>query len=850
MPVMTFDHDLADQMVDKAIQMVAEIKFNGIPDQAVQALQLGRCDICSAFSDCLVRQISETLGQLDRTVKAVYQYDAEATTLRPGSATRVEAAHPCAINLVVWVDRRSAALTALTATLENALVDSRRRVQCLNASAACSMLDIQTVQDEDIQERRGLGLIATSKFIRSTPVWLREESPAGKEGGLTQVGAPILLSAFNAEIAPESALFQQALAIEALPQENRQAYEHRLREIKVALIRRLISDQLAYINIAREWFTIEDLIDIYQRKIGYGRIGGKAAGMVLANRILQSILEEPTRSLVKTPDSYFLGSDVLYLFMAMNGLMHWNDQKYKAEDQIRAEYPKIRAEFTAGIFPPEIIGELDSMLAAIGRQPVIVRSSSLLEDNFGTSFAGKYETIFLPNQRTPEENLQALTRAIAQIYASTLRPDVLLYRRNKGLQDYDERMAILIQAVQGETYGRYFFPLGAGVAFSRNLYRWAPQIRKEDGFVRLVWGLGTRAMERVGNDYPHLVALSHPTLQPDDTPEAIRYYSQRLVDLIDLAENRVNTLPVHQVIQPDYPALRSVMQIEEEGYYATPHARILTGDVPRLAITYDDFLRRTDFAQNMTRILKVLEAQYRSPVDLEFTVKMAGGPPGKPHVQINLLQCRPQSFLSENPVPPYPLNPDPERVVFATRFMVPHGHVPGIRWVIFISPEAYFALPDQAARNELRGALAALNTCLDEKSFICVGPGRWGTVNPDLGVFVSYSDIDRAAALVELSGNGVGPAPEPSLGTHFFQDLMEANIFPLAVCLDHAGATFNRRFFYDIRNAAADYIPPGKAVPACLRLIAVNDFLPGHHLELVMDDERSQALAYLLPDEG
>ena len=157
------------------------------------------------------------------------------------------------------------------------------------------------------------------------------------------------------------------------------------------------------------------------------------------------------------------------------------------------------------------------MLATIGPYPVIVRSSSQLEDNFGTSFAGKYDSHFCPNQGTPEENLQALIRAIALTFASTFKPDALLYRRSRGLQDYDERMAILFQVVQGERFGRYFLPQGAGVAFSRNLYRWSPQIRREDGFARLVWGLGTRAVERVGNDYPRPVALSHPTLQPDDS---------------------------------------------------------------------------------------------------------------------------------------------------------------------------------------------------------------------------------------------------------------------------------------------------------------------------------------------
>lgn len=851
MPVMTFNRDLADQMVDQATRMVAEIKFNGNPDQALQALQSGRCDICGTFSECLVNQIGGYLGQLDRTVKAVYQVDAEITSLRPGLQTPTDTIHPSGINLVAWVGRKSAALTALTATLENALSESRKRVQCKDARAACSILDIQMAQDQDILERRGPGLLVSSKFIRSTRVWGRDEAPELKmddQFNGTAGESPILTSSFNPEFSPESALFEQALAIEALPQAERQSYEHRLKEIKVALIRRLISDQLAYINIAREWFSVADLIEIYHRKIGYGRIGGKAAGMVLAYRILQEMLDESTRAMIRVPDSFFLGSDVLYLFMAMNGLMHWNNQKYKSEDQIREEYPKIREEFTAGEFPPEIMAELSAMLDQIGRQPVIVRSSSLLEDNFGTSFAGKYESVFLPNQGTPEENLRVMTRSIAQIYSSTVRPDALLYRRTKGLQDYDERMAILVQTVQGEAYGRYFFPMGAGVAFSRNLYRWAPQIRKEDGFVRLVWGLGTRAMERLGNDYPRMVALSHPTLQPDDTPEAIHYYSQRNIDLIDLEENQVKSIPVHEIIRPDYPSLRYLAQIEEDGYYTTPHARVMSSEIPRLAITFDEFLRRTPFAPTMTRMLKVLEEHYRSPIDLEFTVKMVEGAPAKPKIQISLLQCRPQSFLNENAVPAVLKNHDPDQVVFSTHFMVPQGYISDIRWVLFISPEAYFAIPTQAARNELRSQIAHLNATLGEKKFICVGPGRWGTVNPDLGVFVSYSDINNSAALVELSGKGVGPAPDPSLGTHFFQDLMEANIFPLAVCLDHAGATFNRDFFYQTENAAGAYLPANKPLPDCLRLIEVSAYRKSQHLELVMDDEQGQAIAYLVPD--
>ncbi len=250
---------------------------------------------------------------------------------------------------------------------------------------------------------------------------------------------------------------------------------------------------------------------------------------------------------------YFIGSDVFYTFMAINNLVHWNDQKYKSEAEMRADYPQIARDYEASEFPLDFLGDLSNLLERVGRRPLIVRSSSLLEDNFGTSFAGKYESVFCPNQGSHAANLRAITHAIIRVYASTLNPTALLYRRSKGLQDYDERMAILIQVVEGETFRNYYLPNAAGVAFSRNLYRWAPQIWREDGFARLVWGLGTRAVDRVGNDYPRLIALSHPLLRPSTDPTSIRRYSQLYVDLINLEKNEFQTLPIHEVLDSSYP---------------------------------------------------------------------------------------------------------------------------------------------------------------------------------------------------------------------------------------------------------------------------------------------------------
>ena len=484
------------------------------------------------------------------------------------------------------------------------------------------------------------------------------------------------------------------------------------------------------------------------------------------------------------------------------------------------------------------------MLAQVGSSPLIVRSSSQLEDNFGTSFAGKYNSYFCPNQGTPHENLKALTGAIKHTYASTLKPEALLYRRSKGLQDYDERMAVLIQVAQGEKFGKYFLPHGAGVAFSRNIYRWAPQIRREDGFMRLVWGLGTRAVERVGNEYPRLVALSHPTLQPDGSCQSIRHYSQRCVDLIDLQENELKTLPIQEVLKPGYKPLRYITQLEQDGYFVIPRSRVKATDIPKLAITFEALLSRTNFPELISRLLRKLEEHYHEAVDVEFAVEIVDNYAQPAELKLSLLQCRPQSYLLDTPDVHLPAEIPSENVVFTTRFIVPRGHLKDVHYVVFVSPQAYFALPTAQARTQVGRTIGRLNEVLKGIQFICVGPGRWGTTNSDLGIFVSYADIFNASALVELSGQGIGPAPEPSLGTHFFLDLMEANLYPLAICLDQPGNVFNQAFFYDAPNVIGDWIDVSEQMADCVRVIDARAFREGYHLELVMDDEAGKAVAF------
>jgi hypothetical protein len=655
-----------------------------------------------------------------------------------------------------------------------------------------------------------------------------------------------LMLNLNPELIPIDMVFAQARMIVELPKKERARYEARLLECKVVLIRQLISDQLRYINIAKKWLKISDLEEIRRRKISSGRIGGKAAGMLLASRILYERADEDLRACLKKPDSYFLGSDLMYTFMSSNNLDRWNEQKYKDEEEMRADYPAIVNDYETSDFPQDIKDSMLNLLDEVGKKPLIVRSSSLLEDNFGTSFAGKYISVFLPNQGSREENLKELIRGVARVYASTLDPNALMYRRSRGLLDYDERMGILIQVVEGDTFGDYYMPHGAGVAFSRNLFRWTPQIRREDGFIRLVWGLGTRAVDRVGNDYPRLIALSHPSLRPNTDPKRIKLYSQRYVDVIDLKKNTLSTMPVHEVLNSNYRPLRYIAQLDHGGDLLPIRSSLIDGDPEQLVINFDELIKRTSFADNMRDILEILETGYQMPVDMEFTVEIVEDKEtGRPDVHITILQCRPQAYMSITGNEPLPRELEKEDIVFSTDFVVPQGVINKVDYVIFVPPEGYFRLNSLLERSELSLAIGRLNAAMTNENFICVGPGRWGSSNTDLGVPIGYGDIYRTKALVELAGKDIGPEPEPSLGTHFFQDLMEGNIYPLAIQLDDDTTIYNHDFFYNTPNHICEWLDVKGTLESSLRLIRVADYKPNHTIRIVMNDEEKQAIAYL-----
>jgi len=662
-----------------------------------------------------------------------------------------------------------------------------------------------------------------------------------------QPGEEIILT-FNPELAPWDMLFAQAEEYEKLPPEKKARIQHHLRQIIVVLTRGMISDQLGFVGVAREHLDIFDLKEIYERRLGRGKIGGKAAGMMLAYKILQE--EDPAdllpiRQYITIPDSYFVGADVFYDFVAHNQLYPYFNQKYKSREQIEADYPETYEQFVSGQFPGDVVAELAVLVERLGHNPLIVRSSSLLEDNFGHAFAGKYDSFFCPNQGSPGENLTALLDAIRRVYASTLNPNALFYRQQVKLVDYDERMAVLIQRVEGSRHGRYFFPTVAGVAFGRNPFRWSRQIRREDGFLRIVCGLGTRAVDRVANDYPRMVALSHPHLRPEITAAEIKKYSQHFLDVIDLEDNARKTLSVAEVLDSDYPAIELLASTDEGDYVKSISFLGAPIDPHKLVLTFERLLKEKAFVVLMKAILGKLERAYGCPVDVEFTLEITPAAPSRPRFIIHLLQCRPLSSRKDEPAYQIPQYVPEEDVILTSTRLVPEGIVSRVEYVVYVDPVRYAQVPDRATKYESGRIVGRLNKKLAGHRYILVGPGRWGSANIDLGVKVSYADIYNAAMLVEIAFAGTDGMPEVSYGTHFFQDLVETNIYPLSLHPDEEGTVLNRAFFENTPNVLSAFLPDDAPYAEYVKVIDVKAVTGGRFLEVIMNAEEEKAIGYV-----
>lgn len=356
--------------------------------------------------------------------------------------------------------------------------------------------------------------------------------------------------------------------------------------------------------------------------------------------------------------------------------------------------------------------------------------------------------------------------------------------------------------------------------------------------MRLVMGLGTRAVDRVASDYPRMVALGLPTLRPEGSPAEIMRNSQRTVDAINLEKNRLESVPLEEILRSgeQIPMLDRIVSIAREDGLYPPTGATVRAEPEDLFITFDKLLSGTSFAEAVRRMLVRLEEVYGTPVDVEFA---------SDGQYFYLLQCRALAFGEITGIVKVPEDVADQDRIFSACQYVRTALVGNIEYVVYVNSHVYDRVETLDERIEIGRVVGRLNQALADKRFILVGPGRWGSNDIQLGVRVGYADINHTRMLVEVARDKSGYIPEVSFGTHFFQDLVEAGIAYLPLYPDDPRNHFNDDFFQHSPNVLPEILPADAAYGRFVRVMHVPSYANGRLLHVAMDGETDRALAYL-----
>ena len=590
------------------------------------------------------------------------------------------------------------------------------------------------------------------------------------------------------------------------------------RLLKENIMRCLLGNEPTRFALCQKYFTMKDLMDIKNREIGTGCIGGKAAGMLLARNILRDEAPELYSTCIEPHDSYYIGADLFYTYGVQNGLWSSRIRMIEASDYLE-QSKTIRELLLNGTFMPSIKEQFISMLEYFGQSPIIVRSSSILEDGFGNAFAGKYESVFCPNQGSLKERYEVFERAVKQVYASTVNPDAIMYRAERHLLDRDEQMALLVMRVCGDVHGDYYYPHIAGVGHSKNLYLNKQNSSSENkGMLRLVFGMGTRAVDREADDYARLLNMDAPTAPPMVAYGDEYKYSQHKMDVINLKSNEFETINVAGIDKRDIKADPSLfMELDYPTAARLREMGLSAADAPDI-LNFRKLLGKTDFTSVMTEAMRILEEKYNYPVDIEYACNFDE----EGNYRVNLLQCRP---LQTRGIGAAGVMPKVQQLYFRTEgnFMGGNVCLP-VRYAVMVRVEPYLALPEQR-KYQVARKLGELNSLLRDEHTILLGPGRWGTTTPSLGVPVHFMEINRFDCIAELAYSSHGLRPELSYGSHFFQDLVEAGTFYVALYPGEEGCVLDEALFEECENVYSKLIrlEPGDAMSEVIRVFDLGE---------------------------
>ncbi len=497
-------------------------------------------------------------------------------------------------------------------------------------------------------------------------------------------------------------------------------------------------------------------------RLGNGSIGGKARGLAFLDSMIKrnNLLDKFPNVLISIPRTLVFSTELFDEFMETNdlykvALSDWSDEK-------------ILDHFVSASLPERVIENLKAFIRVV-RKPIAIRSSSLLEDSHYQPFAGIYATYMIPNlPNDPQQMIKLLSIAIKSVYASVYFHAPKAYMTATSSVIDEEKMSIVFQEITGSPHKNYFFPTFSGVARSINFYPIEPE-KPEDGIVNVAVGLGKQIVEggqslRFSPKYPHkILQLSSPDQALKETQKEFYVLDLDPKSFRASTNDAVNfkTFQIREV-DSDWgiDKLLSVYDFENN------IIREGSGLSGKKLVTFSNILKHNTFplAQILSDILTIGEKEMSAPVEIEFAVnlnKQASDP-----AIFNILQIRPivapKEFVSKD------LSTiNKEDTIICSRSALGNGRISDLHDFVFVKPQSFKAAKSPQIAERIR----AINKGLieEDRYYILVGPGRWGSSDSWLGIPVKWSSISNARIIVESSLENY--RIDPSQGTHFFQNL-------------------------------------------------------------------------------
>lgn len=569
-------------------------------------------------------------------------------------------------------------------------------------------------------------------------------------------------------------------------------------------------------EMIREHFKPEDYFYVRDHMIGTGMIGGKACGMLLARKIIENTRPD-LYDVMEPHDSWFIGSDVYYSYIVENGF--WD---LRVRQRTEEEYFSLAETFSQKLLSGRFSGNMEKrfsfLLEYYGQDPIIVRSSSILEDGFGNAFAGKYESVFCANTGTLEERLHEFENAIRRVYASSMSLSALDYRKRRNLAGRDEQMALLVQRVSGSHYDQYYMPCAAGVGYSYSPYRFLKSLDPEAGMLRLVMGLGTCAVDRTEGSYPRLVNLDRPEATTATTIAEKHEFSQRKLEVVNKEKKGLEQISL-DAIEDKLPGFLGNVLLEHD-YEVEQRLRELGRNQSVRFISCKGLVSNRRMMEQLKEMMQVIQKAYRQPVDIEFTLNLDR----TGEYMINLLQCRPLQVFMDTGEVFIPDTLPPERILMSLKgaSMGLSREVP-LDLIVYVDPIAYYNLPYNE-KNSVAKAVGSFNWKYrgSGKHMMLIVPGRIGTSSQELGVPTTFADISEFEVICEVAESGAGYNPELSYGSHIFQDLVEAQILYTAVFEGKQTKEYHPEKLIKLPNLLTELLPEHGKLNEVIRILDVS----------------------------